>query len=29
LDEKVAAAHPYKPVKRPEYKFADGAVADQ
>jgi galactonate dehydratase len=29
LDEKVAAAHPYQPVKRPEYKFADGAVADQ
>lgn len=29
LDEKVAAAHPYRPVKRPEYKFADGAVADQ
>jgi len=29
FDEKVAAAHPYKPVKRPEYKFADGAVADQ
>jgi len=29
LDEKVAAAHPYKPVKRPEYKFADGATADQ
>lgn len=28
LDERVAAAHPYKPVKRPEYKFADGAVAD-
>jgi galactonate dehydratase len=29
LDEKVAAAHPYKPVKRPEYRFADGAHADQ
>jgi galactonate dehydratase len=29
LDEKVAAAHPYKPVKRPEYKFADGGPADQ
>lgn len=29
LDEKIAAAHPYKPVNRPEYKFADGSVADQ
>jgi galactonate dehydratase len=29
LDERVAAAHPYKPVKRPEYRFADGAHADQ
>jgi len=28
LDEKVAAAHPYKPVNRPQYRFADGAVAD-
>ena len=28
LDEKVAAAHPYKPVNRPRYRFADGAVAD-
>lgn len=28
LDEKVAAAHPYKPVSRPQNKFADGAVAD-
>ena len=28
LDEKVAAAHPYKPVNRPNYVFRDGAVAD-
>lgn len=28
LDEKVAAAHPYKPVTRPQNKFADGGVAD-
>ncbi len=28
LDEKVAAAHPYKPVNRPAYRFADGGVAD-
>lgn len=28
LDEKVAAAHPYKPVSRPQNRFADGAVAD-
>ncbi|MCC6589403.1 MAG: galactonate dehydratase [Bryobacterales bacterium] len=28
LDEKVAAAHPYKPVNRPQYRFSDGAVAD-
>jgi galactonate dehydratase len=29
LNETVAAAHPYKPANRPEYKFADGSVADQ
>src|SRR5215471_15521723 len=29
LDEKVAAAHPYKPTNRPEYKFGDGSVTDQ
>jgi galactonate dehydratase len=29
LNEKVAALHPYKPVSRPEYKSADGAVMDQ
>ncbi|MBS1826000.1 MAG: galactonate dehydratase [Acidobacteria bacterium] len=28
LDEKVAAAHPYKPVTRQKYVFGDGAVAD-
>ena len=28
LNEKVAAAHPYKPVNRPAYVFEDGAVAD-
>ncbi|MBK5290098.1 MAG: galactonate dehydratase [Acidobacteriia bacterium] len=28
LDEKVAAAHPYKPVTRPKYVFSDGGVAD-
>lgn len=28
LDEKVAAQHPYKPVNRPNYVFADGGVAD-
>lgn len=28
LDEKVAAAHPYKPVIRPHYTFQDGGVAD-
>ena len=28
LDEKIAAAHPYKPVNRPNYVFRDGAVAD-
>lgn len=28
LDEKVAAAHPYKPVNRPKYVFGDGATAD-
>lgn len=29
LDEKIAAAHAYKPTNRPEYHFADGSVADQ
>ena len=29
LNEKVAAAHPYKPTDRPEYKFADGSITDQ
>ena len=29
LNEKVAAAHPYKPTNRPEYVFNDGSVADQ
>jgi L-alanine-DL-glutamate epimerase-like enolase superfamily enzyme len=29
LNEKVAAAHPYKPTNRPEYKFPDGSVTDQ
>jgi len=29
LNEKVAAAHPYKPASRPEYKFGDGSVTDQ
>jgi galactonate dehydratase len=29
LNEKVAAAHPYKPTNRPEYRFGDGSVADQ
>ncbi|MBM3724834.1 MAG: hypothetical protein FJW40_05365 [Acidobacteria bacterium] len=28
LNEKVAAAHPYKPVTRPQNTFTDGAVAD-
>jgi galactonate dehydratase len=28
LDEKVAAAHPYKPVNRPAYVFQDGGIAD-
>lgn len=28
LDEKIAAAHPYKPVNRPKFVFSDGAVAD-
>jgi galactonate dehydratase len=28
LDEKVAAAHPYKPVNRPKFVFSDGSVAD-
>ncbi len=29
LNEKVAAAHPYKPTNRPEYRFGDGSVTDQ
>ena len=29
LNEKMAAAHPYKPANRPEYRFADGSIADQ
>ncbi len=29
LNEKVAALHPYKPVSRPQYRSADGAVMDQ
>ena len=29
LNEKVAAAHPYKPTNRPEYQFGDGSVTDQ
>ena len=29
LNEKVAAAHPYKPVGRPYYRFEDGAISDQ
>lgn len=29
LNEKVAAAHPYKPTNRPEYHFPDGSVTDQ
>jgi galactonate dehydratase len=29
LNEKVAAAHPYKPVNRPGYRFPDGSVTDQ
>jgi L-alanine-DL-glutamate epimerase-like enolase superfamily enzyme len=28
LNERVAAAHPYKPINRPSNHFADGAVAD-
>ncbi len=28
LDEAVAAKHPYKPVNRPGYRFADGGIAD-
>jgi galactonate dehydratase len=28
LNEKVAAAHPYQPVNRPNYVFSDGGVAD-
>lgn len=29
LNEKIAAAHPYKPTNRPEYRFGDGSVTDQ
>ena len=29
LNEKVAAQHPYKPVNRQKYRFADGSVADE
>jgi galactonate dehydratase len=29
LNEKIAAAHPYKPANRPEYHFGDGSVTDQ
>jgi galactonate dehydratase len=29
LNDKVAAQHPYQPVTRPHYHFADGGVADQ
>src|SRR5260370_4580613 len=29
LNEKVAAAHPYKPTNRPQYRLPDGSVADQ
>ena len=29
LDEKVAAAHPYKPAGRGNHMFPDGSVADQ
>ena len=29
LNEKIAAAHPYKPTNRPAYHFADGSAADQ
>jgi galactonate dehydratase len=29
LNEKVAAAHPYKPTNRPEYRFGDGSITDQ
>jgi hypothetical protein len=28
LDEKVAAAHPYKPVTRNQPVFSDGGTAD-
>ena len=28
LDDRVAAAHPYQPYTRPQFKFADGSVAD-
>ena len=29
LNEKIAAAHPYQPTNRPEYRFGDGSVTDQ
>lgn len=29
LNEKVAAAHPYKPATRGEYRFEDGSITDQ
>jgi galactonate dehydratase len=29
LNEKVAAAHPYKPAARGAYRFEDDSVADQ
>ena len=29
LNERIAAAHPYKPTNRPEYRFGDGSVTDQ
>jgi galactonate dehydratase len=29
LNEKVAAAHPYKPAARGEYRLADGSITDQ
>jgi L-alanine-DL-glutamate epimerase-like enolase superfamily enzyme len=29
LIEKMAAQHPYKPTKGPEYHFGDGSLTDQ
>jgi galactonate dehydratase len=29
LNEKIAAAHPYKPATRGAFRFDDGSVADQ